>query len=241
MKTKSVLIGIGIAIAVFILLPFNSFNLIGTKGSGNTIKETRSVLEFHGIEAGSAFSITLKKGDVQNVEIETDDNIMPLIKSKVKDGILELSTKGTINNASSFKVYITIPHMDDIDISGAAKLTSSDRFDESDMEIEASGAAKLVFKLKTNHLDLDASGASNVSLNGFANSAEIEVSGASKLKAYELEINNVNIDCSGASHSSVNVKESIKGESSGASNITYMGNPKIVDIETSGAGSVSRK
>jgi len=241
MKTRSLLIGVGIAIAVYIFLPFNSFNIIGTKGSGNIIKETRTVSSFHGIDAGSAFEIIVKKGDVQSLEIETDDNIMPQIKSKVKEGILELSTKGTINNASSFNVYITIPHMDEIDISGAAKLTSNDRFDETEMEIDASGAAKLEFKIKTNHLDLDASGASKVIIQGFANSSEIEVSGASKLKAYELELNSTDIDCSGASHAYINVKESIKGEASGASNITYMGNPKIVSIETSGAGSVSRK
>ncbi len=241
MKIKSILIGIGVALAIFILVPFNSFNLIGTKGSGNIIKETRQVSSFHGIEAGSAFSIIVKKGDVQNLQIETDDNIMPLIKSKVKDGVLELSTKGSINNASSFKVNITVAHLDKVDISGACKLSSPDRFDEQDIEIDASGASKLIFKVKTNHLDIDASGASTVILTGFANNADMEVSGASKLKAYELEINTADIDCSGASHAYINAKESLKGESSGASSITYMGNPKIVDIETSGAGSVGRK
>jgi len=241
MRIKSLLIGVGVAIVIFTLLSFNSFNFIGTKGSGNVIKETRTVSTFHGIEAGSAFEITVKKGDVQSLEVETDDNIMPLIKSKVKDGILELSTKGTIRNSTSFKVYITIPHIDDIDVSGAAKLISNDRFDEPNMEIEASGASKLEFKIKTKHLELDASGASKVILQGYANSAEIEVSGASKLKAYELELNSAKIDCSGASHAYVNVKESIKGEASGASSITYMGNPKMVSIETSGAGSVHRK
>jgi len=241
MKIKSLLIGVGVAIVIFTLLPFNSFNLIGTKGSGNVIKEIREVSLFHGIDAGGAFKITVKKGDVQSLEIESDDNLMPLIKSKVKDGILELYTKGSISNSSKFNVYIVTSHLDDIDISGACTMESKDRFDEQNMEIEASGASELEFKIKTNRLELDASGASHVYLNGFANSADMEVSGASSVKAYELEINKVEVDCSGAANTYINVKESLNGEASGASNISYKGNPKVVNIETSGAGSVKRK
>ena len=240
MKTKTLLIGIGLALAIYLILPFNNF-LHSVEGSGNVIKEKRELSSFHAIDIGSAFRIYLKKGEPQSITIESDDNIVPLIKTKVTNGELDVSIKGSITNTEKMNIYITVPRLDEIELSGAAKLTSEDRFDEDKMKIDLSGASRLELNIKTNKLKLEVSGASNVSLNGHAASLDLDASGASKTKISELEVNNASIDCSGAANIWLSVIESLKGEASGASSIYYKGNPKQVNIETSGAASVDRK
>ena len=242
MKTKSIILGLGIALSLFLLsCNFQFDNFGGTKGSGTVVKEVRTVKSFNSIEAGSAFNITIIKGDVQELVIETDDNLMEKITSKVKDGELTLSTKGNINNPTKMKVTITIPELKEIDLSGACDLISESRFENDKMEIELSGASEAELKVKCENLDIDVSGASKLKVTGFAETQKIEASGASKVNAFELESNVAIVNCSGASSVRVYAKETLNGDASGASNIYYKGNPKKVIVDTSGAASISRK
>ena len=222
MKIKSLLIGVGLAIAIYMILPFH-FLSRGIEGSGNVVKEQREVSAFHGIDAGSAFRIYITKGDKQSVVIETDDNIQEQIKLKVKDGILEMETKGNIRNPKKMNAFITIPNLDALDLSGACKLTTTDRFDNDKMDIDLSGASGLEIKIKVNKLEIEQSGASKSTISGFAGNMELDASGASHSYMEDLEVNNANIDISGASH------------------INYKGSVKRVDVSTSGAASVNRK
>ncbi len=239
MNTFSTLKGIGIAIVIFLLFSFTFLNRIN--GSGNLVKEERSVSTFNSIEAGGAFEIIIVKGDKQSLIIETDDNIIEKVISNVNNGELELSTKGNINNPTKMMVYITMAELKDIDLSGAASLTSESRFENDDMDFELSGASSSELRIKCNKLDVDISGAANINLSGYVAKLELECSGASNFKAYDLEADEANIDCSGASSVKVSVTKSLIGEASGASSITYKGNPSNVDVRTSGASDIDRK
>ena len=241
MKTNSLLKGIGIGIVLFSLLSFTFIFSFGIKGSGKLIKETRVVENFNAIKAGGAFNINVIKGSPQSLIIETDDNLMELITSKVKNGELKLSTDGNINNSTKMNVYITIPSLKALDLSGACELTSESRFESDNMEIEQSGAASSFIKIHCNKLDIDISGAANINISGYSQKLEAEVSGASNINAYDLEVENAVIDCSGAASTKITVNKSLNGEASGASSIKYKGNPKNVDIRTSGAADIKRK
>lgn len=242
MKTKSIILGLGIAISLFLLSCNFSFNNYGgTKGSGNVIKEVRTVKSFNSIEAGSAFKIIVTKGDVQELIIETDDNLMEKITTIVKNGELNLGTKGMINNSTKMKVIITIPELKVIELSGACDLISESRFENDNMEIELSGASEADLRVKCKNIDMDVSGASKLKITGFTANQKIEASGASKISAYELESNSAIINCSGASTIKVYTKESLNGDASGASNIYYKGNPLKVIVDTSGAASISKR
>ncbi len=239
MKTKSILIGVAVAFLLFSVFSFN-FG-IGVKGSGKVIKEIRKVETFTSIDAGSAFDITVVKGDVQKLQIETDDNVISLIKTKVKNGELIITTKGNINNPTKMEIKITMAKLKGIDLSGACTLSSDSRFESPTMEIEQSGASSSKLKISCSNLKVELSGSSDASLVGYAASVNAEISGASSLKAYNLDVENADIDCSGAASAKIKVSKSISGEASGASSIYYKGNPTRVNISTSGVGSVSKK
>ena len=46
-----------------------------TKGNGKLVKSERKLNTITGIEAGGALNIYLIQGDVQKVEVETDENL----------------------------------------------------------------------------------------------------------------------------------------------------------------------
>ena len=97
MKTSHILIGI--AIALLLYTGISSLPILShISGSGKVIKENRKLNTFHGLDVGSTFTINITQGTPQSVSIETDDNIMPIIKTKVKNGILKVTTQGNIDN-----------------------------------------------------------------------------------------------------------------------------------------------
>ena len=59
--------------------------------------------------------------------------------------------------------------------------------------------------------------------------------------AEQLAAGTVNIDSSGASKIAVNAKDEIHTQASGASRITYTGDPKTVENQTSGSSSITKK
>lgn len=235
MKTKSLLL-------VLIFLGFGLSNMAAnrTKGSGNVITETRTLSGFHAIDIGGAFEIELIKSSEEKIIIETDDNIMPLIETRVSGGELSVDNKKEINNPTKLKLTIYYINIDELDISGAAELYSSDVLKTESLEMECSGASELTLKIETGKLDADFSGASKVELEGQANMVKLEISGAAVINAYGLETKELDLDASGAAVVKVLVMDKLHIEASGASSVKYKGDPSIDIIDISGASSVRK-
>ena len=58
------------------------------KGSGNVVSEDRTVSVFDEIQLKGTGNVILTKGEMQSIEIVTDDNILPLIETHVRNKIL---------------------------------------------------------------------------------------------------------------------------------------------------------
>ena len=64
------------------------------KGSGVAASETRAMASFEAIEATGVGKLKVRIADNESVRVSADDNILPLIKTEVRNGVLVLSTKG---------------------------------------------------------------------------------------------------------------------------------------------------
>src|ERR1700731_2555167 len=57
-------------------------------GSGTIVSERRPVVNFTSVVFTGQGNLTIKQSDTESLQIETDDNLLPLIKSEVSNGIL---------------------------------------------------------------------------------------------------------------------------------------------------------
>ncbi|NOR88126.1 MAG: hypothetical protein GQ527_10990, partial [Bacteroidales bacterium] len=201
-----------------------------------------SATNFNSIDIGGAFEIELIKSNEEKVVIEADDNIMPHIIVKVSGGELDIYTERnmSINNPNELKLTIYYKHINELDISGAAQLYSSDVLKTASLEMDFSGASEVTLKLDVEDLDADFSGASKVELEGQANRSNLDISGAAYFRAYGLEIKTLDLDASGASVVKVLVLDKIRIDASGASSVRYKGSPSIDIVDISGASSVRK-
>jgi len=69
----------------------------------------------------------------------------------------------------------------------------------------------------------------------------LEFSDASNLDLTSFQVNDADVNLSGASHVTVNPTGRLDVDASGASNLQYLGEPTLGNINTSGGSNVNRK
>ncbi len=218
---------------------FNS--CVGVKGNGNVESSTREVDSFTGIRASGIIKVIVKQGDVQSVNISADANILPLIETSVSRGVLTIRSKKGISSYEKLIVNVVVPKLESVNLSGAAGLSSQGKIKSSNMDLEASGSSDINIDLECHDIEVELSGSANIDIKGSTDKLEVEASGASSLKAYSLQAKSAEVETSGASGVKISVEKKIKASASGASNISFKGNPKDVVQSTSGAASINSK
>lgn len=138
-----------------------------------------------------------------------------------------------------FEVQVTMPRLKGLDASGASDVKVSGFKSDDDLSIGLSGASELNGFVHVGNLNIELSGASEVELIGSGNKLTIDGSGASELDLGDFKVESANIELSGASEVEVHAVESISADLSGSSEVKYHGNPRMKDIDTSGASEIS--
>jgi hypothetical protein len=223
----------------FAVIAFVAGSCTQLNGSGNIIKQKRETGSFTGVEAGGAFEVEIKKGATTEVIVESDDNIISYIKTKVVGDILEIShNDGFSFGNGHFKVYITIATLNYIKASGASNIKAIDEIKSSeDMNIESSGAANITANVNTPNIKIEASGASHVELTGKTRKLTAVSSGSAGIKCAALKSENADLSASGASTIHAYASISIEASASGAANIYHLGTNNIKE-QTSGAAGI---
>lgn len=178
------------------------------------------------IEASSVYDIEVTQGNSGTVKVVYDEIFKDRLMVNYINGKLNLevaSTKMRNNNRNieGIKVYLQMPTIEELDLSGASSLKAMGSFKTDELDVELSGASSISgLVISGNDLSLDCSGASTLNLKGDFKTIEAEISGAS-----EIVLN---------SNSTV-----FEGEFSGASTVKVYGDHKNTDVVCSGASNLT--
>ncbi|MHC1773773.1 MAG: head GIN domain-containing protein [Lentimicrobium sp.] len=222
-------------ILLFVLAVTISLNALASK-------QERTVKNFNKFEVSGGFKVILTQGSTEKLVIDADDDVLPKIITEVKAGtlIIRLENNTHISNGKDLIAELTFINLDEIELSGAVNITGTNPMKFANLEIDGSGATKINLDLSATKLEIDFSGASEITLKGNAPEFDADLSGASSIEASEFLTRKCSIDCSGASDARVNVTESLSVEGSGASKISYTGNPANLDTELSGSSKINK-
>ena len=193
----------------------------GVRGSGNRKTETRDLKSFKAIDTSGAYEINLNCQKPASFEIEGDDNILPLIKTEVRDGILFVTSDQSINPSRALRLRINLPELVEVTSRGAGEITVTDANSES-LKLESLGAAKIDATGKAKSVNISSTGAGKIDTSGLiTEKASVNVTGAASVDVYASEQLDVTV--------------------AGAGSVQYTGNPKTVNKHVSGIGRVSSK
>jgi hypothetical protein len=192
----------------------------GPSGSGNIKTEKRQIGAFSSVDVSGAYDVQIVCQKSPGLEIEGDDNVLPLVQTYVENNTLYIKSERGFNVKKPIRVRITAGDLQGVSSSGASAIT-----------LEG---------VKNEQLVIETTGASKIDAAGETKSLEIESSGASKVDVRDLRAERVKVSLSGAGYANVYASEEVNAHVSGASSVTYYGEPKVVNKTVSGAGSINK-
>jgi hypothetical protein len=217
---------------------------IAVAPSGNVITEDFDLSGFDKVEVSSAFEGQISQGDAFNVVVRVDDNVEPYLDvvkqgSTLRIGLRPLSASGL--TALTLEADVTMPTLTGLELSGASDVSVTGFESTAPLYVEVSGASSLRGDIKAGGVRFDVSGASNVRLSGSGTDLVMNVSGGGSVDLAEFPVAEANIEASGAASATVNVSGRLDAEASGAARVTYLGNPTLGRVESSGGGSIQAR
>ncbi|MCU1264061.1 MAG: hypothetical protein JWM21_379 [Acidobacteria bacterium] len=199
------------------------FSGMGNAVSGSGVRKTekRDVAPFHAIETEGAFELEATCQKPESLEIEADDNILPLIQSEVSGGVLHLKAQKAYNSRQGVIVRISVPNLDSLSGTGAGKFR--------------------IQGVKNDNFEVHTTGAANVVASGETKNIEVHTTGAGSVDTHGLHAEKANVSSTGAAKVDVYASEQLDASVSGVGRITYSGEPKTVNKHVTGAGTIDKR
>jgi hypothetical protein len=215
-------------------------NLKSISGSGNVTTETRTVQgDFKSIEVSNAIDLVIEQADKTEITVEADDNLQDEITTTVESGVLIIASKNnSFSNATSKKVTVRMPIINQLEASGAATIRSANVLKGESISLNSSSAASIDITIESDNIFCKSSSGSTININGKALKLETKASSGSDIAAKNLLVNSVIANASSGSSIYVHPIVSLEAKASSGASIDYNIVPKSIQKKTSSGGSI---
>jgi hypothetical protein len=228
--------------ALYVLLLFTGMQLVVAQTS-----QKRDVSAFSEISLRVSANVHLQQGSTQSVEVKGKEESLQKLITEVNDRklVIKFPNDSYFNkwNPGPIDVYITVPQIDGLSISGSGSITSEGKIESRilDLAISGSGDIKLG-DLRAEKVSSALSGSGNIHLTGNQNAADLKImiSGSGNVKGIDFPVENVDIKISGSGNCWVNSVKKLTVRLAGSGNVVYRGNPSI-DSNIAGSGKVKEE
>jgi hypothetical protein len=242
MKKASLLITTVIIAVLSILTSCDGFHLGCLNGNGIVIQEERNLRSFTGVISEGEYDVFIITDTVSKVVIEADENLLPYIRTVVKDDKLVIDN-GTRNclrmkDDQPIRVFVHTPDISYIALEGSGIIYSDYLIAVNYLKIELTGSGIIDLRdINADAMDVLLTGSGEIELWGAVGEGDLDISGSGKIKAYHLEQDKCYASITGSGDMYVFVYDYLDAYISGSGNILYRGNP-LVDVKITGSGSL---
>lgn len=168
--------------SLLLLVLLFSFSLLSAQH-----RETRNVGAFTKISFGFPGKLYLKQGSPQKIELEGDSDVLKEVETEVSGGRLRIGKEDKWfdwnSGSDKITVYITVPEIEGISVSGSGDVIGQSKFRTDDLDLNVSGSGSLFIDVEARgDVDADVSGSGSVELKGQFRGFESDVSGSGRVQ-----------------------------------------------------------
>jgi Putative auto-transporter adhesin, head GIN domain len=190
------------------------------RGNGTAKTETRELSSFESIVCDGGYDIQVTCGEKQSVSIETDENLLPLIQTVVRDNELRIDTKKNLSPTDGIQLTISVPRLSDFTIDGSAK--------------------GFVKNINGGSFHITGNGSTRMALSGNADKLKININGSGTITADSLTAQNSDVHIEGSGDIRCHVINSLDVHIDGSGTVKYIGEPMHIDQSINGSGSIRK-
>ncbi len=234
-------------LALFIFVGFTSckHNINfgnGIDGSGNVITEKRNINQkFTKITASTGVNVIIKQGSPTEIEVETDDNLIEYVITKIENGTLVVKIDGNINNMSTINVRVKTENFTSLETTSGATISSKNKLNGSSIALKSSSGSEIDVELEYENVSCESTSGSEIKVSGKALHLETQSSSGSEIDASNLAANEVYAQSTSGSSTTVKPIVKLDAKASSGSSIDYIQEPKNITKEETSGGSIDKE
>ncbi len=233
---RSFIVVFTILLGVFGLSSCNTYNII--EGSGIVQTEFRRMSYFNRIELYFPAEVIIRQGNTKDIEITAESNLINLVISRVSGNTLILDDNGRLRNSHNVKIYVQVPDINAIFVSGSGHVISDNKIFSKNMNLRLSGSGLIDVALDVkNDLVADLSGSGLIFMEGDTYNGIYDVSGSGKIESFGMHADNSDIIISGSGRCETTALSNLGVTISGSGSVWFRGNPRISQ-RISGSGKI---
>ena len=215
------------------------FSGASVRGSGTPIEETRILSGYSGLVLNAPIDVTLKAGSTERVTLRADDNILPLIETKVVDDRLEIGTRSGVSFSTRhpLKATVEFKQLNAIRMKGSGDMRA-DVIKAPVLELVVGGSGDVTIdRVEVDVLGISVAGSGNVTASGRAKRVGVVVEGSGDVDVAGVEARQAAVRVRGSGDVKVDAAEHLEVDVSGSGDVRYRGLPQVKK-KVRGSGSV---
>lgn len=199
-----------------------TFTWGGLRGSGISKTESREVSGFSSISSKSIGRVMIQQTGKESLTISADDNILPLLESRVVDNILYLTiAKDThMNPTKPIEFVVEVKSLENLNIDGVGSIEAKD--------------------IQGEKLSVSLDGVGSMTIAGNVDVLNLSLSGVGSFNGEEFRTKQATVRHDGVGSAVVNVSEQLDVTLSGVGSVEYIGSPQVRESKK-GLGSVKKR
>lgn len=207
-------------------------------------RESRDVGSFDEISLGTHADLYLTIGSKTSVELVGDEDDIDEIETEVVNGSLRIRNEsrwGWNWSSDKVKIYITVPEIKAISVSGSGNIYGESTIKADDLELSISGSGNIELDIEATEASMTISGSGNAELEGSVKDLTLRISGSGSIEAESLRAEDAEVRISGSGSVEIYASESLEARIAGSGSVYYYGDPKQVDSSSAGSGKVKKR
>ena len=222
------------------------------QGSGKSATETRALDAFEAVALSGAMELVVRQGAQQSVQVQADDNLLPMLETLVEAGrngnTLKVRWKregvwgssNAIQTRSKVLITVVVPKLSAVAVAGSGDVRV-ETFSTPALQLSLSGSGDARLDgLTTEELGVRVSGSGDVVGKGSATKVKISIAGSGDVRLAELRADDVSVSIAGSGDAAVNAQKALSVSIAGSGDVTYVGDAQVKS-SVAGSGSVRRK
>ncbi|MDR3652338.1 MAG: DUF2807 domain-containing protein [Paludibacter sp.] len=214
---------------ISILVAINMFSM-----TAQVIKETRIDTKdnISCIKLNTLTQVILKNGDSYKVEVETDKQYLPYIKTIQKDSTIEIYTDAPTHTKKMkhCNIYITVPNMPlNIKANAISNIQTTNNLLKIDnLNIDANAIATIKLNLITETFNCVLNAVSTVEIEGASNHSEFHFNAITNCNLSDFKIKDLYLTINSSVTSDFYVSHNFKLDAKSVLNLNIFGHPTIL-------------
>lgn len=212
------------------------------KGSGVIVEKARALRPFSKLRLEGPMNVRLSQASGDAARVSADDNIEPLIDTRVEDDtlILRLLPGTGFSTRYAPTVWVDSKNLQALVSSGSGDI-AIDKFKGDKLSLSLNGSGDLrIGLLEVNELDAKLSGSGDCTVAGRAERQNWLLQGSGDVDARSLNGSSARAQLSGSGDLNLGVTQNLDATLQGSGDLSYAGRP-VLKQNVSGSGEINRR